>query len=517
MTDPGKDTLEVLERLSTAPGLSGYEHPVRDLVCGVVEPLCDEIHTDALGNLVGDQAGGRQRPPAENHVGRPHGRNRLHGGQNRRGRLPAGHNVGGIDVRNVLGEEVIVHGREDLIGVIGAKPPHLTTEEERNRPVPLMSCSWTWASPRSGPGNGCGRRPGHHPPAFPHPGRPPGDGQSLGQPGQRRLPCTTGWRCCRGCATGPTCTRWPPSRKKWACGGARGQRVRHHARRGHRHRRRVRQHARPEDEGHHRSGQRPRHLFGANVHPRLHDHLVASARRFNIPFQLEVAPGRTGTDAWAIQVIAMGFLRGFCRYPCAYAQPGGSPRRGRHGSTGRLLGVPAASLTADDVVAGWAPPLQGRRRGGGLRSDRTELIIQLSEAVGVSGEEGPVRDIIWSHLRGKVDEAFTDTMGNLLVAAPHWPSRPPDDGVGPHGRSGPHDHHIEKDGAAAVHSPWAGSIARILPGRAVRGRPEGHPRRHRRHAHPLVLSRPTASRALPHGRTVHRHRCRRTRQQRRSW
>src|SRR5690606_26492637 len=25
----------------------------------------------------------------------------------------------------------------DLIGVIGAKPPHLTTEEERNKPVPL--------------------------------------------------------------------------------------------------------------------------------------------------------------------------------------------------------------------------------------------------------------------------------------------------------------------------------------------------------------------------------------------
>src|SRR5690606_22998870 len=53
-------------------------------------------------------------------------------------------------------------------------------------------------------------------------------------------------------------------------------------------------------------GKGPGILFGANVHPRLHDHLVATARRFHIPFQLEVAPGRTGTDAWAIQVVGEG-------------------------------------------------------------------------------------------------------------------------------------------------------------------------------------------------------------------
>ncbi len=32
-------------------------------------------------------------------------------------------NIGGIDPRTILGQEVIVHGSEDLFGVIVSKPP----------------------------------------------------------------------------------------------------------------------------------------------------------------------------------------------------------------------------------------------------------------------------------------------------------------------------------------------------------------------------------------------------------
>ncbi len=38
--------------------------------------------------------------------------------------------VGGIDPRTVVGQEVILYGREKLSGVIGVKPPHLTPADE---------------------------------------------------------------------------------------------------------------------------------------------------------------------------------------------------------------------------------------------------------------------------------------------------------------------------------------------------------------------------------------------------
>src|SRR5690606_32620952 len=65
---------------------------------------------------------------------------------------------------------------------------------------------------------------------------------------------------------------------------------------------------------------------------------------------------------------------------------------------------------------GAGPGGRPRPRRGGRAVTHRDVIAQLSDAAGVSGAEGPVRDLIWSHLRGRVDEAFTDTMGNLFVA-----------------------------------------------------------------------------------------------------
>jgi len=45
--------------------------------------------------------------------------------------------VGGIDPRVLPAHEVIVHGREELFGVIGAKPPHVTTPEQRSQMIPM--------------------------------------------------------------------------------------------------------------------------------------------------------------------------------------------------------------------------------------------------------------------------------------------------------------------------------------------------------------------------------------------
>ncbi len=46
-------------------------------------------------------------------------------------------NVGGIDSKILLAQEVIIHGRQDIIGVIGATPPHLLKPEDVGKAVKL--------------------------------------------------------------------------------------------------------------------------------------------------------------------------------------------------------------------------------------------------------------------------------------------------------------------------------------------------------------------------------------------
>jgi endoglucanase len=46
--------------------------------------------------------------------------------------------VGGFDPRVLMAQRVIVHTEKgDLIGIIGSKPPHILTEEERKKPLEL--------------------------------------------------------------------------------------------------------------------------------------------------------------------------------------------------------------------------------------------------------------------------------------------------------------------------------------------------------------------------------------------
>jgi endoglucanase len=44
--------------------------------------------------------------------------------------------VGGYDDRVLLGQEVAVHGRRRLAGIIGARPPHVLPSVEREKPIP---------------------------------------------------------------------------------------------------------------------------------------------------------------------------------------------------------------------------------------------------------------------------------------------------------------------------------------------------------------------------------------------
>ncbi|WP_234118467.1 zinc-binding metallopeptidase family protein [Clostridium hydrogenum] len=42
----------------------------------------------------------------------------------------------GIDAKTLISQEVTVHGKKDILGIIGIKPPHLMNEKERSEAIP---------------------------------------------------------------------------------------------------------------------------------------------------------------------------------------------------------------------------------------------------------------------------------------------------------------------------------------------------------------------------------------------
>lgn len=130
------EILPLLKRLVTAPGLSGYEGPVRALIEEAWQPLTDEISLSRLGSLHALKRGSASEP-------RP--RILLAAHMDAIGLMVTGvvadflriTEIGGLDARVLPGQPVTVHGREDLPGMIVQPPAHLLPEEARNGPVDL--------------------------------------------------------------------------------------------------------------------------------------------------------------------------------------------------------------------------------------------------------------------------------------------------------------------------------------------------------------------------------------------
>ncbi|SNX55428.1 M42 family metallopeptidase [Thermoanaerobacterium sp. RBIITD] len=57
---------------------------------------------------------------------------------------------------------------------------------------------------------------------------------------------------------------------------------------------------------------------GPNIHPIIFDGLIESAKAYNMPYQVEPLPGNSGTDAWAIQISTSGVPTGLVSIPLRY-------------------------------------------------------------------------------------------------------------------------------------------------------------------------------------------------------
>jgi len=130
------ELIPFLRALSEASGVSGYEEGVAAVVREAFIRYADEVRADAMGNLVALKRGSGPEP--------------------RRRVMLAGHmdeiglmvtllegaflrftEVGGFDVRTLPGQEVVVHGRRPLPGIIGCRPPHVLAPADTGRPTPM--------------------------------------------------------------------------------------------------------------------------------------------------------------------------------------------------------------------------------------------------------------------------------------------------------------------------------------------------------------------------------------------
>lgn len=125
--------LELLTELCRTPGAPGREDAIRAVARRELEPLADEVWVDPMGSLVARRAGDGPRLMLCAHMDEiafmvrhveDSGYIRI---------LP----LGGFDAKTLTAQRVIVHGREDLLGVMGSKAIHLMSAEERKRAVKL--------------------------------------------------------------------------------------------------------------------------------------------------------------------------------------------------------------------------------------------------------------------------------------------------------------------------------------------------------------------------------------------
>lgn len=131
------DTKDFLTELVNTPGISGYEEAISAKVSRVFERYCDEVRTDAFYNVYAKMTGriseGMPKFMLAAHIDEI--------GLMVKEICEDGFlrfvSVGGVDQRILPGLEVTVHGKEDLPGFIGAKPPHLQIGDEAKKALEM--------------------------------------------------------------------------------------------------------------------------------------------------------------------------------------------------------------------------------------------------------------------------------------------------------------------------------------------------------------------------------------------
>ena len=127
---------DTIAALCAAQGPSGFEEKAAATAAELLRPLVDELHKDTLGNLIGYRRCGEENAPVV----------MLDAHLYQVGLIVTGYEgpflrfsgLGGVDPRMLpaLEVEILTRG-ETRFGVIDVLPPHVLSEADRSKPVPM--------------------------------------------------------------------------------------------------------------------------------------------------------------------------------------------------------------------------------------------------------------------------------------------------------------------------------------------------------------------------------------------
>lgn len=123
--------IELLRDTTQIPGAPGYEYKIRNFIKEQVADSVDELTTDPMGNLIAIKKGkSDEKLMIAAHMDEIS--------------FIVSHidddgfvkfqPLGGFDPKTLTAQRVIIHGSKDIIGVMGCKPIHIMTPEERSKP-----------------------------------------------------------------------------------------------------------------------------------------------------------------------------------------------------------------------------------------------------------------------------------------------------------------------------------------------------------------------------------------------
>lgn len=123
---------DLLKKLTEAPGISGFEDEIRNLMMDELEGHVDEMEVDNMGNMIALKKGkeGGKRVMLAAHMDEI---GLLVRYIDKEGFIKFS-KIGGINDQMLLNQEVTIHTSNGTVtGVIGSKPPHRMKESERKK------------------------------------------------------------------------------------------------------------------------------------------------------------------------------------------------------------------------------------------------------------------------------------------------------------------------------------------------------------------------------------------------
>ncbi len=127
--------ISLLTRICEAPGPSGFEKEIRKLILHEIKGLADEISIDNMGNVIALKKG---KSAAKKTIAAAHmdeiGFIVTHIDDKGFVRFNP---IGGFDPKTLTSQRVIIHGRQNIMGVMGSKPIHIMNPDEKNKPAKI--------------------------------------------------------------------------------------------------------------------------------------------------------------------------------------------------------------------------------------------------------------------------------------------------------------------------------------------------------------------------------------------